>query len=220
MKKQIYALVVIMLISIIFGGCYKTDIESNAHSEDVQNADDIHQHSENLEEENEEPADVSVADLIAFASIEEFNNYVAKAEKGDDVAELYRLQEYYTPSGIPENYVLYKITAGIVDIGFWYLPKEYLSSEDEILKGESQQKHYLFISPRNPSSIENIKQQFSLKDEELINEKIYVLQSSTNIVFWEQDGHVMMLYLPYSVEVSDTNALSKMCVAEKVLTSK
>jgi hypothetical protein len=159
----------------------------------------------------------SPVDLISFSSLVDFISYLKKAEKGGDVADLASLKEYYLPTKIPEEYKLYKITAGVADIGFWYLPKSYLDSEDSILSGEAAQKHYLFISTRN-GDMEGVKEQFQLESSDLIDNKYYLYNASTDILFWEQDGNLLMLYLPVGIasKLVNNESISELCKSEAV----
>ena len=99
----------------------------------------------------------SPADLVSFSSLDEFVSYLNSEEKGEDIANLASLKSYYLPTAIPEGYELYKITAGAADIGFWYLPQEFLSSVESMRDAEAQQKHFLFISSSNPLAAYNLQ---------------------------------------------------------------
>ncbi len=99
----------------------------------------------------------SPADLVSFSSLDEFASCLNSAEKGEDIADLASLKSYYLPIAIPEGYELYKITAGAADIGFWYLPQEFLSSVESMRDAEAQQKHFLFISSSNPLAAYNLQ---------------------------------------------------------------
>lgn len=167
-------------------------------------------------EHSENTIEVSEADLIRFSSLDEFNDYVAKATKGGDIAQLSELNQYYLPTKIPTEYELYKITAGSADIGFWYLPKEYLSSENKMMEGEANQKHFLFISPRHPSTMDDVKQHFGFEDETLIDGNIYLYKSATNILFWEEFDCVMMLYLPSDFDVENNKSITELCIVETI----
>ncbi len=135
-------------------------------------------------------------EYVVFGSLEEFDEYLKTAEEGEDIAALGALKRYYIPTGIPENYELYKITAGIVDIGFWYLPKEYLESGGYPIEAEAKQMHYLFISPRYEDDMEILYQQLEISEDKQ-SEDYYVRESGgTKLLFCQQDDAVMGLYLP------------------------
>lgn len=148
----------------------------------------------------------SPVDLVSFSSLDEFVSYLNSEEKGEDIANLASLKSYYLPTAIPEGYELYKITAGGADIGFWYLPQECLSSAESMRDAEAQQKHFLFISSRGTYDFNGIKTQFNITDDELIDNKYFMAESSTSIIIWEEHGTTLMLYLPVNLEALDVTA--------------
>ena len=127
-------------------------------------------------------------DMVRFSNLEEFLEYLKTADENTDVANLASLEFFYYPTGIPEGYILYKITAGAVDIGFWFLPAEDCSSEDTKLAGEAGQKHFQFISFRD-------------KYETAGGNRI------TNKIIWEKSDAALMMYLPKGYSVSDRDSL-------------
>lgn len=218
-KQKMAAIIVFLLVvSMALLGC-NIQNESPVKNETNSPTTSINEHNSadaNAEEQDEIFA--SEVDLMSFASLEDFSSYLKNAKKGGDVADLAMLDEYYLPAGIPDEYKLYKITAGIVDIGFWYLPEEYLVSNDAILGAEAEQKHFLFISPRRSSDMDNMVEQFNINRNELIDERYYVHESSTDIVLWEEDAKTLMLYVPidYAAEATDENNISQICSVNKV----
>jgi hypothetical protein len=226
--KNIFVITSVLCLVIIFvtTGCSKV----NETVVDVQNSQIVNSKesigSNEKEEENIINAETNLqeeifedpVDLISFSSLEEFDSYLKIAEKGGDVADLSSLKKYHLPTAIPEGYKLYKITAGINDIGFWYLPESYLDSEDKFLSGESSQQHFLFISTRNSLDMEGIKAQFNINNDDLINNSYYVHESSTSIVFWEQEGDVLMLYLPVDIssKYNNRDGISTLCKSKVV----
>lgn len=151
----------------------------------------------------------SDADLVVFSNIEAFSAYAISAEKESDVAELASLRYYFTPTGIPEEYKLYKITAGIADIGFWYLPDECLSSTDAILEAESSQKHFLFISTRGTYEFGSVMAQLGITQNELIDGRYLVREGPDRMVIWEDNNVTLMLYLPADYEADSISSLCK-----------
>ena len=144
----------------------------------------------------ENQPEVEEVDTIRFDSLEEFNDYLTFAKSEEDIAELKNLKKYYLPTAIPPEYELYKITAGIKDIGFWYLPRTYLEEDQSLFLAEAQQMYYLFISPRYDDSIETVYDQFGVSKENR-GEQYYVHNlGNRNLIFWEQDGTVFGLYTP------------------------
>ena len=152
----------------------------------------------------------SPADLTVFPDLETFTVYAASAEeKETDAAELVSLRAFFVPAGIPEGYQLYKITAGIADIGFWYLPEECLSSADAILEAEAGQKHFLFMSTRGTYEFGSVITQFSAVQDDLLEGKYLVREGADRMVIWEQDHVVLMLYLPADYEADGITSLCK-----------
>lgn len=133
---------------------------------------------------------VSPEDLDVFYDLESFLDYAATAPSGG-IADLASLEYFYLPTGIPEEYRLYKITAAKNDIGFWYLPEEALASDDTRLSAESRNEHFLFISPR-------------------VNYSGFA--GDETILTWQENGDSLMLYLPKDFTVDDREAF---CQTEK-----
>jgi len=133
---------------------------------------------------------VSPEDLDMFYDLESFLDYAATAPSGG-IADLASLEYFYLPTGIPEEYRLYKITAAKNDIGFWYLPEEALVSDDTRLSAESRNEHFLFLSPR-----------------------VYYdgFAGNETMLTWQENGDLLMLYLPKDFTVDDREAI---CQAEK-----
>ena len=153
----------------------------------------------------------SAADLVVFSDIDAFTAYAFSAEKETDTAELASLRDYFVPTGIPETYQLYKITAGIADIGFWYLPEECLSSTDTILEAESSQKHFLFLSARGTKELGSVMTQFGAAEDELVDGKYLVCEGK---VIWKQDHTLLMLYLPAGYEADN---ISSLCTVDQYI---
>lgn len=141
--------------------------------------------TEPTEVSEQENISVYPADLDVFYDLESFLDYAAAAESGG-LADLASLEYFYLPTGIPDGYRLYKITAAKNDIGFWYLPEEALVSDDTILSAESRNEHFMFISPR-------VYYSCFAGDETLLT--------------WQEDGDLLMLYLPKNIAVEDRDTL-------------
>lgn len=153
----------------------------------------------------------SAADLVVFSDIDAFTAYAFSAEKEADAADLASLRDFFVPTGIPETYQLYKITAGAADVGFWYLPEECLASTDTILEAESSQKHFLFLSTRGTKELGSVMTQFGAAEDELVEGKYLVHEG---MVIWEQDHTVLMLYLPADYEVDN---ISSLCTVDQYI---
>ena len=153
----------------------------------------------------------SAADLVVFSDLDAFTAYAVSAEKETDAADLASLRDYFVPTGIPETYQLYKITAGIADIGFWYLPEECLSSTDAILEAESSQKHFLFLSTRGTDELGSVIAQLGAAENELVDDKYLVREGK---VIWKQNHTLLMLYLPADYEVDN---ISFLCTVDQYI---
>jgi len=152
------------------------------------------------EETKELEVSESPVEYDTFKSMEDFEEYLGYVEPDEGVADLYNLKKYYLPTGIPEGYELYKITAGIVDIGFWYLPVEYLVDEESKRAAEANQKYFLFISPRYDDSIETVFEEEGAPQEKR-GENYYFDEGagSNDLLFWEYDGVVIGMYIPKEI---------------------
>lgn len=203
--KRIIILLLSVIYLVMFSGC--TQSTPNNISDD-QTADNIKSEEADIEIKDGEieiEEDSACEDgLIGFSSLEEFEDAIENAVEGGDVADLASLDMYYLPTGIPDGYELYKISAGVVDIGFWYLPTSYLESGESTLQAEAQRQHFLFISPRNTHKFENVQEQFGVSDDELVDD-YFISGSAIKSVYWNKNGDALTLYLPKENEdESDT----------------
>lgn len=146
--------------------------------------------TEPTEVSEQENISVYPADLDVFYDLESFLEYAIAAQNGG-LANLASLEYFYLPTGIPDGYRLYKITAAKNDIGFWYLPEDACASDDTILSAELRSEHFMFISPRAHDS-------WFAGDETMLT--------------WQEDDDLLMLYLPKNIEVEDRETL---CSAQK-----
>jgi len=184
--------------------------------------------SEQAEESSDanDQSNIHIAmDWPAYNSLEEFLSFLETPEKGEDFAELSSLDRYYLPTGIPETYKLYKIVAGKSDIGFFYLPEEWLESKDKILEAESLEKNFLFIFFRwdLDDPMASIMERYGVTRENLINEN-YLHVEMQNTIYWGVDNALMMLYLPRTIYsesgeqgvLNDIDSLISLCTTEVV----
>lgn len=149
-----------------------------------------------------------VIDLVGYASLDEFLEAAQNATGGkDDIAQLASLEEIRIPSSIPEEYKLYKITAGAADIAFWYMPEEYLKDSDSRLHGEAFQKHFMYIDSRS-GSFESFVKQLEGHPSDLVKDKYFITYTSSCMVNWEEDGRLLSLYLPGHLNVVDGTVVS------------
>ena len=204
MRRIVYIILAVLLIALLLAGCGTKHTSENA-AEPEEAAEKVGETQEQTEDPSEKPTEKkrwdTPVDLVSFSSLEEFTEYIRSAKEGGDVADLASLEYYFLPAGLPEGYSLYKITAGVQDIGFWYLPDEELSSDETARAAEARGERFLFISPRGTYEGSSIS-----KDTVVIGDK-YKYTRSSGLVFWKQNHHGLMMYLPKDFEVSDFDAL-------------
>lgn len=190
---------IVILVSVLFAGCSQPQPEPTPKPTRIPTPKPV-------AEPTEEPEDIP-ADMMVFTTLEEFNTYLSTKSSTKDLAALGTLERYFLPTGLPEDYVLYKITAGIIDIGFWYMPREYLSSRDGVHESESQQKHFLFVSGRGRNSLAAIIEKDGASSKDLIDGRYYEPPQAPGMLYWEEDGELIYMYLPAGCDRSDLSAL-------------
>ena len=211
MKKRLIIVVFLLFaISLIIAGCGSIndhDVEySTSDTTDNINENSPHEHNSDLPDATTEERNDSPVDLMSFSSIDAFLTYTLNAEKGGDVADLSSLDYFFLPTGLPEGYNLNRIAAGAVDIGFYYLQDEYLSTNETARLAEAQRKNFLFISNRGSYQFKSVMEQFSVVEDDLIDGK-YLYVEYLNLIIWEQDDVTLMLYLPKEYVISDIHEL-------------
>ncbi len=160
-----------------------------------------------------------VIDLVGFSSLDEFLEAAKNSTGGkDDIAQLASLEEILIPSSIPEEYKLYKITAGAADIAFWYMPEEYLKDNDSRLDGEAFQKHFMYIDSRN-SSFDVFTEQIKHLPSFFTYDKYSIVNTSGYMVNWEESGRLITLYLPGHMDVVDGKVISTLNNEETIVAS-
>ncbi len=146
-----------------------------------------------------------VMQLTAYSSLDEF-----LAEGSAEYSEI------RIPSSLPEDYKLYKITAGS-DVAFWYLPEEYLTDKDTRTDAEAFQKHFMYIDSIN-ASFDTFVKQLGGHPSNLVEDKYFITYTSSCMINWEEDGRLLSLYLPADMEVADgmiiSNTVDKTSVTE------
>ena len=196
MKKYI-ALLLAWICILIFTGCNRANNEGT-----------ISEPTENTPVQQDVLVSEEIDEMIVFSDLEHFQEYLFSTD--NDITGLHTLERYYLPAGIPEEYQIYKITAGSSDIGFWYLPEQNQTSPGAMLDAESQKKHFLFIMMQDDYDLDTVLASFSNTDVEPQSGK-YFLQTE-NMVIWQKSGTVLLMYLPEGYEVTDLDAL---CQVEK-----
>ena len=84
---------------------------------------------------------------VTFYSLEELESASNAEPSLDDPADMTGLRRYWLPTGLPEGYKLYKITATAADIAFWYLPEDVIASGNTEA-AEKEELHFVFICQR------------------------------------------------------------------------
>ena len=84
---------------------------------------------------------------VTFRSLEEMEAAANSEPSLDDPADMTELRSYWLPTGLPEGYELYKITATAADTAFWYLPAEVVASGNTE-EAERADRHFVFICQR------------------------------------------------------------------------
>lgn len=158
---------------------------------------------------------VCIDDTERFDSEEEFIQYLQAQKNMYSTAQTGTSAKYYVLKNVPEGYGLYKITAGTCDVGFWYLPSEYLVSDDMIRAGEAAHEYFMLISPIMEYSFPAVLSQNGLTEDNLIGSKYYLKESTPKLV-WEHDGLVMSLYFPTSQKSFVTENVESLCELEEI----
>lgn len=184
MKKRISVLICIFMLFSLCAACSLTNTEDDK--------------IERMERRLETPAD-----LITYDTLEDFLAAAKNAVPNDEI-DLMSLEDISVPSSLPDGYTLYKITAGVADIAFWYLPEEYLTDDETADMAEAQQKHFMFIDSRDNYDFDKVLNQLGGDRSQLIDNKYFVGFTSTNVIVWEEDGNVLWLHLPAEMTISDS----------------
>ena len=203
MKNWVVTCLMFAMVMCCLGGC--------SSAPDV--AEPTLKEAEPTEAAEQEAICVYPATIDSFDSLESFLEYASAAESGDGYADLASLEYFYLPTGLPEGYQLVKINAAGMDIGFYYLPADAAASEENVRMVDTIKDHIQFISSRGVYKFESEMEQFGVTAEDLIDGK-YILHEYAEkmMVIWEEDGNVLMLYLPRQFVFEDWTA---MCSAQK-----
>ena len=120
---------------------------------------------------------IPAAGFETFSSLEEFEEAALTRQQG--VANMAALDRYFLPTGLPEEYKLYKITVTGADIAFWYLPETDLISEKTMKAAEDGQKYFIFVDERIRSPYANDYANM-VKNYDREGERIYKYRSGTS----------------------------------------
>lgn len=149
--------------------------------------------------------------VVTFSSVNDLELATKTAYYGSDDANLVSLEAYHLPCGIPENYLLYKVTAGVADIAFWYLPKESLTDEKAIPSEEERKKCFVFFSPRLRFDLQTGYDYYFRQYDgsfEMISDNAYLFPADQpEVALWEYEGEVFVLYLPFDFKTNEYKTL-------------
>ena len=144
------------------------------------------------------------AGFETFSSLEEFEEAALTGQTG--VANMAALYRYCLPTGLPEEYKLYKITVTGADIAFWYLPEEDLISEEAIDEAEDRQKYFKFITLRirSPYANEYANMVKSYDSEAIVGggDKDYIPEKNPELLILRRREELFLLIMPegYAME--------------------
>ena len=149
-----------------------------------------------------------VVDELEFASLEELLVAHKAVREGTASAELTalaesvkfaELDEFYFPTGIPEEYKLYKISINYLAVNAVYLTESDLVSKEAIDRAIAQQKEFDFCFYREnlENPMEDILEQLDATEKDLVD-GIYLFNSPYS-VYWASDRAVLHLYMPLSL---------------------
>ncbi len=221
MTKRFFVLFLVFCLALTFTACNK-DRDNNIDQPASSNAASV---------AVTEDIAVSKVDLMGFTSEVEFNQYLQSPERSNDIAELETLKKYYILENPPEGFSLYKITAGCVDISFWYAPNAYMTSRDKMREAESQGKCYQLIYSRGSYSLSDILTQYGLTEDNLVGNygkqadewtgtKYYFTDFMSPVYVWEHEGEVMQLFTPDGLEYNLRRNVNELCAIKEVVISK
>ena len=133
-----------------------------------------------------------------FSSLEEFEEAALTGQQGAaNMAALYR---YCLPTGIPENYQLYKVTVTGADIAFWYLPAEELTSRETIEVAEDAEKHFKFIDERIRSPFANnyarMVESYGGTVHGDFGDEDFIPKENPNLLIMKRHEEMFFLYMP------------------------
>ena len=138
------------------------------------------------------------AQIEEFSTLEEFEQAALTGQQGAaNMAALYR---YCLPTGIPENYQLYKITVTGVDIAFWYLPAEELTSRETIEAAENAEKYFKFIDERIRSpfanNYANMVESYGGTVDAYFGDDDFIPEEEPNLLIMKRHEEMFFLYMP------------------------
>lgn len=141
---------------------------------------------------------IPAAGIETFSSLEEFEEAALTGQTG--VANMAALYRYCLPTGLPEEYKLYKITVTGADTAFWYLPEEELASEETIAAAEDGQKYFKFITQRirSPYANDYANMVKSYDSEALVGggDKDYIPEENPELLIMRRREEMFFLIMP------------------------
>lgn len=209
MKKTLCFFLILVMILAVFAACnpQKSNISTQMP------IDEAIQHEEENQNSSVAAGEfvTSENDLMYFSSEDDLLSYLHSKSRADDIAKTSELEKFYMLKNIPNGYQLYKITVGVCDIGFWYLPVSRLASEDSVKEAESAQEYFLFISPRQQLSFPDVLLQHGMTEDNLLADKYYYKETHNPKLIWEYDNAVMLLYIPKHQQLMSSDDIERLC---------
>jgi hypothetical protein len=111
--------------------------------------------------------------------------------------DLLSLERFYLPVNIPETYRLFEIDICASSVGLWFLPEEYLVSEETTRIETARQRHFLFSFTRGlnmDDPMAGVMRQHGISEADLIDGKY--LFREPNSFSWGSGGERLHLYTP------------------------
>lgn len=149
-----------------------------------------------------ETVPMPAAGIETFSSLEEFEEAALTGQTG--VANMAALYRYCLPTGLPEEYKLYKITVTGADIAFWYLQEADLVSAETIAAAEDGQKYFKFIDERVRSPYANnyatMVESFGGTVHGDFGDKDFIPKENPNLLIMKRHEEMFFLYMPEGYE--------------------
>jgi len=196
--KRFSVLIVACLALLGLSGCDQYGgVISMAIGDHVSNFDNGNM---SHEQEHGTIAASEAIETLEFSSLDEFLLNFSTVKAGRATVDFANsatntgfaaLERLYLPTNIPEAYQLFRITVNEEAVSIWYLPEEYLGSEDAIWFAISQQRHFLFSFTRwnIESPMDGILRQNRSTEEDLIDGKYLFIEP--NMFIWGSDSEVV-----------------------------
>ena len=203
MKRSILMLFALGLFLCLIG-CTNGDVERSVPEQSALVQSDEEEQEEQEQEPipfDEDEMHVSVVDFACFTDIASLREQIviAKEDKQyDDFTNLRQLTYIMVPTEIPEDYRLFKVAVGVVDVALCYVKSEIVEKGtwEEQNTAEAEGKGYVFVMRRKTAAnpLGPIMEQLEFNKENLENGMVF--KELTRMVYWEQEGHLLSMQIP------------------------